>query len=200
MSQRTPIAIRRVPIYSGGMHMLLPLFLSLLVGCSSLRAVPESYLMPVDKSLRFDELKQSPGSYRGRTILQGGRVVDVKPTKDGTWIEVLQLPLDRWDMPQKDTTQSGGRFLATNNDFIDPAVLHPGMWVTIVGEITGASTRPIAEVDYTYPVLKIQYLKAWEPLVGQPSTFFGNTFWRGAGYSTDPVGVGPSLTIPASPK
>ena len=178
--------------------MLLPLFLSLLVGCSSLRAVPESYLMPVDKSVRFSELKQSPDSYRGRTILEGGRIVDTKTLQDGTWIEVLQLPLDRWDMPQKDTTQSGGRFLATKNDFIDPAVLHPGMWVTVVGEIAGATSRPIGEVNYTYPILKIQYLKAWEPLVGQPSAFLGNTFWRGAGYSTDPVGVGPSLTIPAS--
>ncbi len=179
--------------------MLFPLLLSLLAGCSSLRAVPESYLMQVDKAVRFGELRQSPGSYRGRTILEGGRVVDIKPLKDGTWIEVLQLPLDRWDMPQKDTTQSGGRFLAMKNDFIDPAVLHPGMWVTVVGEIAGASTRHIGEVDYTYPVLKIQYLKAWEPLAGQPSTFFGNTFWRGAGYSTDPVAVGPSLTIPDSP-
>jgi hypothetical protein len=71
--------------------------------------------------------------------------------------------------------------------------------VAVVGEIAGATSRPLGEVDYTYPVLKVQYLKAWEPLVGQPSTFFGNTFWRGAGYSTDPVGVGPSLTIPVSP-
>jgi outer membrane lipoprotein len=181
------------------MHRLLPILFGLLVSCSSLRAVPESYLVQVDKSVRFSELKQSPGSYRGRTILEGGRVVDTKPLKDGTWIEVLQLPLDRWDMPQKDTTQSGGRFLAATSDFIDPAVLHPGMWITVVGEIAGATSRPLGEVDYTYPVLKVQYLKAWEPLVGQPSTFFGNTFWRGAGYSTDPVGVGPSLTIPVSP-
>jgi outer membrane lipoprotein len=179
--------------------MLLPLFMTLLVGCSSLRAVPESYVTQVDKSVRFSELKQSPGSYRGRTILEGGRILDIKPLKDGSWIEVLQLPLDRWDMPQKDTTQSGGRFLAMKSDFIDPAVLHPGMWVTIVGEIAGATTRQIGEVDYIYPTLKIQYLKAWEPLAGQPSTFFDNTFWRGAGYSTDPVGVGPSLTISDSP-
>lgn len=180
------------------MHMLLPVFLSLVVGCSSLKTVPESYLIPVDKSVRFSELRQSPAAYRGRTILEGGRVLDIRPLKEGTWIEVLQLPLDRWDMPQKDTTQSAGRFLAMKDEFIDPAILHPGMWVTVVGEIAGMNTRPIGEVDYSYPIVKIHYLKAWEPLVGQPSTFFGNAFWRGAGYSTDPVGIGPSLTIPAS--
>jgi outer membrane lipoprotein len=183
------------------MHLLLPviLTLSLFVGCSSLGAVPESYLTQIDRTVRFSELKQSPGSYRGRTVLEGGRVVATTPLKDGTWIEVLQLPLDRWDIPQIDTTQSGGRFLAMKEDFIDPAVLHPGMWITIVGEITGMTTRPIGEVDYTYLIIKIQFLKAWEPLGGQTSTFFGNAFWRGAGYSTAPIGVGPSLTIPASP-
>lgn len=181
------------------MRMWLVPLLSALVGCSSLSGVPASYLSQVDKTVRFSELRQSPDVYRGRTILEGGRIVGTKALKDGTWIEVLQLPLDRWDMPQRDTTQSGGRFLAMKNEFIDPAVLHPGMWVTIVGEIAGVTSRPIGEVDYSYPVLKIHYLKAWEPLVGQPSTFFDNTFWRGAGYSTDPVAVGPSLTIPASP-
>jgi starvation-inducible outer membrane lipoprotein len=77
------------------MHMLLPLLLSLLAGCSSWRAVPESYRTQVDKTVRFSELKQSPGSYHGRTILEGGRIVEIKPLKDGTWIEVLQFLLDR---------------------------------------------------------------------------------------------------------
>ena len=91
----------------------------------------------------------------------GGEVLTGRRLKDGTRIEILQLPLDKSTRPGYDLTQSQGRFIALQREFLDPATLPPGTSVTVTGEVTGSITLPLDETDYTDPVIDIKRLQVW---------------------------------------
>jgi outer membrane lipoprotein len=141
--------------------------LCLLGACTQSKVVPPSMESQVDKRLTFAQLKESPDSYRGHLIVLGGAVLSAKRLKDGTRIEVLQLPLDRNQAPGWERTASEGRFLAIQRDFLDPATLPAGTRVTIVGEVLGATTLPLDETEYVYPTVEIKHLKVWQQIDAQ---------------------------------
>ena len=119
--------------------------------------VPDAIEPQVDQSVTFKQLKKSPDTYLGRVLTLGGEVLSAKLMKEGTRIEVLQLPLDSQG-PVSERTASEGRFLAFQKEFLDPAKLPPGTRVTITGEVTGSQTQPLDETQYTYPTLDIKHL------------------------------------------
>src|SRR5438093_9715126 len=104
-----------VPIKLVGLFSI-PLLITAL-GCASRGVVPASLQNQVDRKLSFTDLKASPESYRGRTVVLGGEVLSAKRLKSGTRIEVLQLPLNGSQEPMGDRTASEGRFLAIQPDF-----------------------------------------------------------------------------------
>ena len=114
--------------------------------------IPESLAAQVDRSLTFTELKDSPMTHVGKVIVLGGEVLQGKRSAQGTLIEVFQLPLDHQE-PVSDARQSQGRFLTLYKEFLDPATLSDRPHVTIVGEVTGARTQRLDDVEYTYPLL-----------------------------------------------
>jgi outer membrane lipoprotein len=134
-----------------------------LAGCVSSDVIPTPLEHSIDRSVVFPDLRSSPDSYKGRLVVLGGEVLSAKRLKSGTRIEVLQIPLTSAEEPGIDRTTSEGRFLAIQRDFLDPATIPPGTRVTIVGEVTGGTTLPLDETDYTYPTLEIRHLKVWPP-------------------------------------
>jgi outer membrane lipoprotein len=112
-------------------------------------------------TLTFLQVKAAPNSFRGQSVVFGGKVLTARRQKDGTRIEILQLPLDRSARPGYDLTQSQGRFLALQQEFLDPATLPPGTRVTVTGSVSGSVTLSLDEVDYTYPVIDIKHVQAW---------------------------------------
>jgi outer membrane lipoprotein len=136
--------------------------LAVLPSCASYNnVVPKDLQAAVDDTVRFTQVHEAPDQYHGRTVLFGGEVLSAKRLKDGTRIEVLQLPLDRSQAPIHDRTKSEGRFLAFEKEFLDPATLPAGTRITIVGEITGAMVQPLDETDYTFPTLEVKHLTVW---------------------------------------
>jgi outer membrane lipoprotein len=115
----------------------------------------------VDRTIPFESLKAEPEKFKGRLVVLGGQVLQAKRLKEGTQVEVLQLPLDRSDVPVTTLTESKGRFLAFYTDFLDPATLPAGTFVSMVAEVTGVKSQPLDEVEYTYPTVKINTLKIW---------------------------------------
>ena len=69
----------------------------------------------------------------------GGEVLSAKRLAEGTRLEVLQLPLDDAQQPALTRTDSQGRFLAIEKEFLDPAMFPQNTRVTIVGEVTGTT-------------------------------------------------------------
>lgn len=141
------------------------LILSLIaLGCSSSPVrIPETLEPHIDQNLTFTEVLASPESYKGRLILLGGEILKAKRLKEGTQVELLQLPLNEDQEPTTDLTRSEGRVLVLHQEFLDPATLTPGMLVTFVGEVSGAIIEKMAEVDYRYPTLTVKHWHVWSP-------------------------------------
>jgi outer membrane lipoprotein len=145
----------RYSVRMSGRYLLSGWFVAciLLVGCSSQRIVPESMESLVDRTVSFRDLLVSPESYKGRVLVLGSKVLNAKRLRDGTQIELLQLPLEDGERPSHDPQQSQGRFFAMQQEFLDPATMTQGTRVTIVGEVSGAKTDHLDDVEYRYPTL-----------------------------------------------
>ena len=160
----------------------------LAAACSSQRVVPELLEPLVDRTVRFPEILSAPESYLGKVMILGGVVLKAKRLKEGTQIELLQLPLDTRERPILDRQQSQGRFLAIQQEFLDPATIVEGSAMTIVGEVSGSKTDYLDDVEYRYPIVIMKHLHLW------PAPSYGNTqprprFSIGLGGGTG-VGVG----------
>jgi outer membrane lipoprotein len=153
--------------------------LVMFAGCASTQEAEK-------QGLTFLEVKAAPDSFQGQPAVFGGKVLTARRQKDGTRIEILQLPLDRSSRPVYDLTQSQGRFIAIYREFLDPATIPPGTRVTVTGQVASSVTLPLDETDYTYPVLNINRVQVWDmsenisrrmrPYMG-PSPYWGGPYW-----------------------
>src|SRR5437016_2314878 len=154
-----------------------------LSSCASYNVVPQELQSRVDYTVGFTQLHDAPEQYRGRLVIFGGEVLSAKRLKDETRIEVLQLPLDKYQAPHHDRTSSQGRFLAFEKEFVDPARLAPGTRITITGEVTGAITQPLDETEYTFPTVEVKQLTVWpksDRVYGRP--YYGGPYGAPYGY------------------
>lgn len=129
--------------------------------CSTQQVIPESLEPLVDRTVSFRDLVRDPEMYQGKLMVLGGVVLKAKRLKEGTQIELLQVPLDKGERPTLDRQQSHGRFLAIQPEFLDPATIVEGSAMTIVGEVSGAKTDYLDDVEYRYPVVTVKHLHAW---------------------------------------
>ncbi|HZN44866.1 MAG TPA: Slp family lipoprotein [Nitrospiraceae bacterium] len=136
----------------------------LLVGFALTACATASDSPPPDQTIPFAEIKSTPESFKGQPIVLGGQVLNAKRLKDGTRIEVLQLPLTSSNAPVIDLTQSQGRFIAIQREFLDPATIPHGTHLTVTGEVTGSITLPLDETEYNYPVIEVKNLNVWPPM------------------------------------
>lgn len=153
---------------------------ALLAACAKVNVIPPALKDRVDRSVTFAELKDAPSAYVGRYLVLGGVVLSGKRLQDGTRLEILQLPLDDSLEPGVRLSESEGRFVAMQKEFLDPATLPPGTRVTIIGEVTGTITLPLDEMEYTYPTVLIKRLTVWPKAIPaywiQPHPYFG-AYW-----------------------
>ena len=178
--------------------ILTTVILVLLTGCASTSIIPEPLEPQVDRGVTFEQIRESPDSYRGKMVMLGGEVLKAKALHGGTQLEVLQLPLDDDEGPVTDRMASKGRFLAWQKEFLDPATITEGRRVTIVGEVTGASTGKMDEADYRYPTLEVKHLHQWEARRADESRtagpwygiFGGVGFGGGGGRSGGGISIG----------
>lgn len=108
----------------------------------------------------FAELQGAPDQHRGQVVMLGGRIIETEPSAQGTEITVLQLPLGGNQKPALDKP-SEGRFLIATPEFLDPEVYQKLTPVTVVGEVTGHTIRPIGDFPFTLPILRPIEIKQW---------------------------------------
>jgi len=160
------------------------LFISLLfllcAGCAPV--ISEQSMQLVDRTLSFDTIKKNPDQYIGRYVLVGGKIASVSNSKQAGQLEIVQFRLDSDNMPVE-SHQSGGRFLAMHNGFLDPLIYKPGRLVTIVGEVKGQRTMPLDRIEYDYPVIAIREVHLWSPEYVRPypypyDPYYPEYWWR----------------------
>ncbi len=135
-----------------------------MAGCSGVSVVPEELEEHVNEGISFSQLLEAPLQYKGKTVVFGGQVLSAKRLENSTQIEVLQLPLNRNMKPEESLQNSQGRFLAIEEEFLDPATLPSGTRVTVVGEVSGVVTLPLDETTYDFPTLVIKRLTVWSSI------------------------------------
>ena len=95
-------------------------------GCSTSYRIPPGLAKQVDPSITFPQIKASPDSFKGKLVILGGQVLEAKRLKNSTQLTILQLPLNDEQEPTSELTQSQGRFIAQQQEFLDPATLPSG--------------------------------------------------------------------------
>ena len=132
-------------------------------GCSTpyQSTLPPALAEHIEHSLTFPQLKESPDSFKGKLVILGGQVLAAKRLKDSTRLTILQLPLMNEQEPTTELTQSQGRFIAEQQDFLDPATVPSGSRITLVGEVSGSVSQSLDETIYNYPTLIIKHFKVW---------------------------------------
>lgn len=145
----------------------------LIAGCSTpyVTTLPGDLAGRVDPTLNFLQIRESPDSYKGKLVMLGGQILEARRLKDSTQLTILQLPLIDEREPGTDLTESQGRFIASQQDFLDPATVPSGTRVTVVGEVSGTLSKSLDETTYDYPTINIKHLKVW-PQVSANSYYY----------------------------
>lgn len=198
--------ITLIPLLFGGLLILSSCAESIhqIERTSGYFGVPPELEQQIDRSVKFADLRAAPANYIGRVVTVGGIVIASKRKKQHTEIEILELPT-RPDGPStKDRLQSEGRFLAVREEFLDPASVPAGTPVTIIGVVTGSTTKPLDESEYTYPVLDIKHLIDWNTVAsrdsgGSAAAYYGS-YYPPYGYWGAPYGYYPYYPFIAPPR
>ncbi len=136
-------------------------------GCASTEELSESSQSGAPP-LTFAQVKAAPESYKGQPVTFGGEVLGARRLKEGTRIEILQLPLTSSLQPTMELSKSQGRFVALQREFLDPATIPAGTFVTVTGEVAGSITLPLDETEYAYPIVELKTMKVWVRVEDQP--------------------------------
>jgi outer membrane lipoprotein len=148
--------------------VLVPLVF--LGGCS---VVPREIRKEADLTLSFRELRQNPEAYAGRSVLLGGEILRLDNLKEETELQVLQQPLGRRDVPIE-TDGSEGRFLIAHSGYLDPAVYRAGLYVTVVGEVMGATALKVGKAEQQVPVIRSKFLR----MFSEPRRYYAGYYDR----------------------
>lgn len=115
----------------------------------------------IKEEITLSQVRKDFDSCKGKMVIWGGKIVGASNKREGTLIEVLQLPLDSSYRP-KEVDTSEGRFLTMHPDYLDVAIYRQGREITVVGEIEGLKTFPLGEIEYRYPYIKAKKIHLWE--------------------------------------
>ncbi|MGE0474830.1 MAG: Slp family lipoprotein [Nitrospirales bacterium] len=143
--------------------LFLFVLMEIVMGCARGPSSPfgDTLEAQITTQVHFSQVAKDPRTFIGEIVKVGGEVLSAKRLPDRTEIMVLQTPLNEDSAPVSDRTQSLGRFIATQEAFLDPATVPAMTRLTIIGEITGQRTVRVDDEDQTYPVLAISALHVW---------------------------------------
>ncbi|GAB4416464.1 MAG: hypothetical protein OHK0032_12510 [Thermodesulfovibrionales bacterium] len=141
-------------------RFLLILILTSLLGCA--HVISQELRERADKELSLTALSKDPERYAGRFVILGGIIASTINAEDGTYIEVVQKPLDFRGRPM-DTDVSEGRFMILYEGYLDKAIYCQGKEVTVAGRVKGKVVRQLGEIQYPYPLIKSSELHLFMP-------------------------------------
>lgn len=141
-----------------GLFLLLALLA--LGGCG--HTISEGLRSQAEPRVPEDQLFRDPEAFLGRLVILGGMIVETINDDDGSYVEVVQKPLDSRGVA-RDTDASQGRFIVFTEEFLDPAVYAPGRVITVAGDVAGTAEGAIGEMPYLYPVIVSRELHLIDP-------------------------------------
>ncbi len=134
------------------------LALVLLTGCASV--ISKEVLNESDTKVVFGDLKQNTDNYLEKSVVLGGTIVEVGNDASGSWMIVLQRPLD-YRLEPKLNDQTEGRFLVLSDQILEESVFAKGRRITVAGRVSGSETRSLDQISYNYPRLTLREYHLW---------------------------------------
>jgi outer membrane lipoprotein len=140
-------------------NILAAVSLLLLSGCG--HVISQDLRLRADPRVTFAAVYKNPEAFTGSFVIWGGEIVGATNPADGTTsIEVFQRPLSFSEQP--DVMQpSEGRFVVATEQYVDTYPLKEGRRITVAGEVAGAVTRPLGDMEYRYPLVAGKELYLW---------------------------------------
>jgi len=142
--------------------------LFLMSGCA--HVISQELREQTDKDMTAEMLFKNPEAYKGKAVILGGVIINTCNTDEGSSVEVLQTPLDYRGRPEG-TDFSYGRFIFVYEEYLDSAVFSKGKAITVGGKIVGKTSRPLGEIEYTYPLIHAQEVHLFGPKPRIPMYF-----------------------------
>jgi len=142
-------------------NLSILLLLSLMIVSACAPIIPQQLKREITEKITIHDVVTNPDALKRKMILWGGKIIRAVNEKEGTLIEVLQLPLDRSQRP-KDVDASEGRFLVLYPGYLDVAIYRPGREITVVGEVYGIRKLSLGEIEYEYPFIKARKIHLWK--------------------------------------
>lgn len=130
-----------------------------------------------ETDIPFSALRTAPDRYFDRLFIYGGIIASNSQTKDGTELEIVQTPLDRWgNTVTRDVSE--GRFIVTAKRRLDPMIFKKGREITMSGALRRTMTKPLGEIDYVYPVFEAREisLKSEEVYPYPPDPYYSPNY------------------------
>ena len=140
-------------------QILAGLFLfPLLGGCAS--DVPLVIREPLAGNPNLADVQSNPKASMNRRVRWGGTIVSTKSVGNKSEVEILAKAIDTDGRPEPGDA-SLGRFLVSNDGFLDPATYGAGREVTVYGVLENVLMRKIGEHPYAYPFVQATQLYLW---------------------------------------
>ena len=141
-------------------HYILICLLSLSV-LSCVHVISRESRSTAVKDLPFSRLIRNTNAYLDKMFIFGGLIAETKLTGQGTEIEVVQSPLDRFgNIIDEDVSE--GRFILRTASNLDPIIYRQGRFIAMAGTLTGSRKKMLGDIEYTYPVFDTKEIYLWK--------------------------------------
>lgn len=115
------------------------------------------------RNFPLSDLRANPDKHKGKLYIVGGVIVETRFTQNGSQIEVLSTPVDKYGALE-DSQRTMGRLFAIvprDKGLLDPLIYKKGRAVTIAGTFIETRKNKIDEYEYQYPVFEIRQIYLW---------------------------------------
>ena len=143
---------------SFALYVMLFFVLGGFTGCAP--ALSKQLREEAGKPIPFEALLRRTADYKGRIVIVGGYILETLNEPEGSWLTVLQSPLDSQNRPES-SDLSQGRFLVWSTEFLDPVVYSQERKITVGGQVIGSQQRKLGNLTYQYPVVEAKEIHLW---------------------------------------
>lgn len=146
-------------------YAVLILVLVALASCA--HVLSKEYVMSATTGVSFRQILDNTDAFKGKSFILGGTIIDTKNTKEGSEIEVLQNPIDKYGyITDPDITE--GRYFIVTPNHLDPIIYKKGRSITFAGKLVGSRKEAVGEMEFHYPVFEAEQIYLWKEYKAYP--------------------------------
>lgn len=140
-------------------YTLLALLPVLLTACA--HVLSREYVQNATPGVSFKQIAENPDVYLDKTFILGGTIAATVTLKEGSEIEVVQNPVDKYGNII-DSDVSEGRHLIETPRQLDPLIYKKGRHITFAGKLAGSKKKMLGQIEYQYPVFQAEQIYLWK--------------------------------------